>query len=126
VNRHLFNADDHPVPITLPPNPWWLRQDRRGIARLAVVGVSKKIVDELRARTAMIWDVDVDGVIWEDGQAKPASSNVGDFAPLSFKELAAKKALTGGPITAAALVNAGGRGFGQCRRHGPGLLDPVL
>ena len=50
----------------------------------------------------MIWDVDVGGVVWEDGCAKPASSNVGDFAPLSFKELAAKKALIGGPITAAA------------------------
>jgi len=47
-------------------------------------------------------------VIWEDGQAKPASSNVGDFPPMSFKELAAKKALTGGPTTAAASVNADG------------------
>jgi hypothetical protein len=47
-------------------------------------------VDELRGR-AMIWDVDVGGVVWEDGCAKPASSNVGDFAPLSFKELAAKR-----------------------------------
>src|SRR5262249_55469744 len=75
---------------------------------MAIVEASKKIVDEMRARAAMIWDVDVDGVVWEDGQAKPASSNVGDFAPMSFKELAAKKALTGGPITAAAAVNAGG------------------
>jgi hypothetical protein len=56
---------------------------------MAVVDASKKVVDELRARAAMIWDVDVEGVIWEDGQAKPASSNVGDFAPLPFKELAA-------------------------------------
>ena len=47
-------------------------------------------------------EVDVEGVIWEDGQAQPASSNVGNFPPLSFKELPAKKALTGGPITAAA------------------------
>jgi len=75
---------------------------------MAVVEASKKIVDELRQRAAVIWDVDVDGVVWEDGQAKPASTNVGDFAPLSLKELAAKKALTGGPITAAAAVNAGG------------------
>jgi len=36
-----------------------------------------------------------------------AGSNVVDFAPLSFNELAAKKALTGGPTTAAA-SNAGG------------------
>jgi CO/xanthine dehydrogenase Mo-binding subunit len=53
-------------------------------------------------------EFDVEGVAWEDSHAQPASSNVGDFAPLSFKELAAKKALTGGPTTAAASVNAGG------------------
>jgi hypothetical protein len=52
-------------------------------------------------------------VIWEDGCAKPASSNVGDFAPQSFKELAAKKGLTGDPITAAASVNAGGMAPGR-------------
>ena len=43
-----------------------------------------------------------DGVVWEDGFAKPASSNVGDFEPLSLKEIAAKRAQTGGPIVAAA------------------------
>jgi len=29
-------------------------------------------------------------VIWEDGCAKPSSSNVGDFKPMSLKELAGK------------------------------------
>ena len=90
---------------------------------MAVVEASKKIVDELRAWAAMIWDVD--GVVWEDGQAKPASSNVGDFPPLSLKEIAAKKALTGGPLTAAASVNAAApvlRYRGRCRnRQGDGL-----
>ena len=85
---------------------------------MAVVEASKKVVDELRDRAAVIWDVDVDGVVWEDGQAKPASTNVGDFTPLSLKELAAKKALTGGPISAARL--------GQCRRPSARLRDAVL
>jgi CO/xanthine dehydrogenase Mo-binding subunit len=44
---------------------------------MAVIEASKKVVEELRARAALTWDVDVDGVVWEDGQAKPASSNVG-------------------------------------------------
>jgi CO/xanthine dehydrogenase Mo-binding subunit len=91
---------------------------------MAVVEASKKVVDELRGRAAMIWDVDVEGVIWEDGQAKPASSNVGDFAPLSFKELAAKKALTGGPITAAASVNAGGMAPGFSTQFCDVEVDP--
>src|SRR6202171_183902 len=91
---------------------------------MAVVDASKKVVDELRARAAMIWDVDVEGVIWEDGQAKPASSNVGDFAPMPFKELAAKKALTGGPITAAASVNAGGMAPGFSTQFCDVEVDP--
>jgi len=91
---------------------------------MAVVEASKKIVDELRARAAMIWDVDVDGVVWEDGHAKPASSNVGDFPPLSLKEIAAKKALTGGPLTAAASVNAGGQAPGFSTQFCDVEIDP--
>ena len=91
---------------------------------MAVVEASKKIVDELRARAAMIWDVDVEGVVWEDGQAKPASSNVGDFPPLSLKEIAAKKALTGGPLTAAASVNAGGQAPGFSTQFCDVEIDP--
>jgi CO/xanthine dehydrogenase Mo-binding subunit len=91
---------------------------------MAVVEASKKIVDELRVRAAMIWDVDVEGVVWEDGQAKPASSNVGDFAPLSLKEIAAKKALTGGPLTAAASVNAGGQAPGFSTQFCDVEVDP--
>ena len=44
-------------------------------------------------------------MVWEDGCARPASSNVGDFKPLSLREIAAKRAQTGGPIVAAAAVN---------------------
>jgi CO/xanthine dehydrogenase Mo-binding subunit len=91
---------------------------------MAVVEASKKVVDELRGRAAMIWDVDVEGVIWEDGHAKPASSNVGDFQPMSFKEIAAKKALTGGPITAAASVNAGGMAPGFSTQFCDVEVDP--
>ena len=49
----------------------------------------------------------------EDGCARPASSNVGDFKPLSIAEIAAQRTLTGGPIVAAAGVNptAGAPGF---------------
>ena len=91
---------------------------------MAVADASKKVVDELRKRAAVIWDVDVDGVVWEDGQAKPASSNVGDFAPLSLKELAAKKALTGGPIGAHASVNAGGQAPGFSTQFCDVEVDP--
>ena len=71
------------------------------------------MVKELCKRAALIWGVDEEGVVWEDGHARPASSNVGDFKPLSLKELAAKAAATGGPITASAGVNAGGQAPGS-------------
>ena len=85
---------------------------------MAVIDASKKVVDELRARAALIWDVDVEGVVWEDGQAKPASSNVGDFPPLSLKEIGGQEGVDRRPDHRG--------GLGQCRRHGTRLLDPVL
>jgi CO/xanthine dehydrogenase Mo-binding subunit len=90
----------------------------------AVVDACKKATDELRARAAMIWDVDVDAVVWEDGAAKPASSNVGDFKPMSLKELAGKAAVTGGPITTAASVNAGGQAPGFATQFCDVEVDP--
>ncbi|MDP6343871.1 MAG: molybdopterin-dependent oxidoreductase, partial [Alphaproteobacteria bacterium] len=75
---------------------------------LAVVEAAEDVIGELCRRAAILWEVDPEGVVWEDGQAKPASSNVGEFEPLSLREIAAKKALTGGPIGGRASVNAGG------------------
>jgi CO/xanthine dehydrogenase Mo-binding subunit len=90
----------------------------------AVVEAAKKAIDELRSRAAMIWNVDVEGVVWENGFAKPASSNVGDFAPMSLRELAGKAALTGGPITTAASVNAGGQAPGFATQFCDVEVDP--
>jgi len=72
---------------------------------MAVVDATKKVVQELCVRAAKMWKVDPEGVVWEDGCARPASSNVGDFKPLSIAEIAAQRTLTGGPIVAAAGVN---------------------
>jgi CO/xanthine dehydrogenase Mo-binding subunit len=91
---------------------------------MAVVETCKKLVDDLRARAAMIWGVDPDGVVWEDGCAKPASSNVGDFKPMPLKEIAGKAALTGGPLTAAASVNAGGQAPGFSTQFCDVEVDP--
>jgi len=72
---------------------------------MAVVETTKKVIQELCVRAAKMWDVDPDGVVWEDGCAKPASSNVGDFEPLTIKQIAAKRGQTGGPIVASGAVN---------------------
>ncbi len=90
----------------------------------AVVNASKSVVKEMIKRAALIWGVDEEGVVWEDGYAKPASSNVGDFKPLSFKEIAAKAAATGGPITASNGVNAGGQAPGFSTQFCDVEVDP--
>lgn len=89
-----------------------------------VVEACEKIIDELRLRAALMWDVDVTGVIWEDGYAKPADKSVGDFAPLSLKEIAAKKAVTGGPIGVEASINAGGMAPGFSTQFCDVEVDP--
>jgi len=75
---------------------------------IAVVEACRKVIVELCARAAMIWGVDRDAVVWRDGCARPADANQGKLEPLSLKAIAAKRAVTGGPIGAEASVNAGG------------------
>ncbi len=79
---------------------------------MAVVDASKQVVTQLCERAAQIWEVDVEGVEWRDGAAHPASSNVGDFDPLSLEKIAAQSAKLGGTITGAAAINARGAGPG--------------
>jgi len=91
---------------------------------IAVIDATKKVIKELCARAAMMWDVDPEGVIWENGSAKPAGSNVGDFKPLTLKEIAAKRALTGGPIGAAAAANPGAVAPGYTTQFCDVEVDP--
>ena len=91
---------------------------------LAVINACEQIIDDLRARAALMWDVDVDAVVWEDGHAKPASSNVGDFEPLSLKDIASKFSPTGGPIGATGTVNAGGQAPGFSTQFCDVEVDP--
>ena len=77
-------------------------------AGTAVSQATQRVVEQLRERAALLWDIDPDAVEWRDGHARPAGANAGDFEPLSLAELAAKAAQTGGPITAQVSVNAQG------------------
>ncbi|MCW5748067.1 MAG: xanthine dehydrogenase family protein molybdopterin-binding subunit, partial [Alphaproteobacteria bacterium] len=79
---------------------------------LAVVNSVKDMVRELRVRAAKTWGVDPEGVVWENGMARPAGSNVGEFEPLSLAQLAATAGRTGGPINGHAQLNAQGAGPG--------------
>ncbi len=91
---------------------------------MAVVQACQKVIDDLRARAAMIWDVDVNDIVWQNGAAHPASPEVGDFAPLTLKEIAAKRAVTGGPIVAEVAINAGGQAPGFSSQFCDVEVDP--
>jgi CO/xanthine dehydrogenase Mo-binding subunit len=79
---------------------------------LAVVNSVRDLIRELKGRAAKTWNVDPDGVIWENGMAKPAGSNVGTFEPLTIAQLAATAGRTGGPINGHAQLNVTGAGPG--------------
>jgi CO/xanthine dehydrogenase Mo-binding subunit len=79
---------------------------------MAVTQATQKVVEELKKRAAVTWDISPEAVEWKEGKAHPAGANAGGFEPLPLEELAAKSARTGGPISAEVQINAQGQGPG--------------
>jgi CO/xanthine dehydrogenase Mo-binding subunit len=81
---------------------------------IVVTESTKKIIATLCELAAKIWDIDPEAVIWEDGEARPAGANAGQFPPLTLEELAARANESGGPIGAGTQLNTTGAegGFG--------------
>src|SRR6195952_951321 len=79
---------------------------------MAASPAAEKIVDDLKKRAALTWDIPVEAVEWKDGKAYPAGSNAGAFEPLDLAALALKAARTGGPLIAEVSLNAQGAGAG--------------
>jgi len=77
---------------------------------MAVVEAARDVIDKMRERVAKTWDIPVDAVVWEQGFARPASSNAGAFEPMSIAEIAAMANKTGGPLVGNAAINAQGAG----------------
>lgn len=76
-----------------------------GLAAVEAAGNAKT---DLRSRAAKYWEIPIEAVEWDDGYAKPAGSNAGDFEPLSLADLAKLANKTGGPIAGHAQINAQG------------------
>ena len=79
---------------------------------MAVTQAAQKVVEELKKRAAITWDISPDAVEWKDGKAYPAGANAGSFEPLDLAAIAGKSARTGGPISAEVQINAQGQGPG--------------
>jgi CO/xanthine dehydrogenase Mo-binding subunit len=57
-----------------------------------------------------MWDIPVEAIEWEDGYARPAGANAGDFEPLSIIDIAKDAGKTGGSIAAHVEENVKGAG----------------
>ncbi len=79
---------------------------------MAVTQAAQKIVDEVKRRAALAWDVPADLVGWRDGAAVCLDPAKPDKGPLTLVEAAAQSARMGGPLTAEVSLTAQGAGPG--------------
>ena len=79
---------------------------------MVVVNNARQVIKELCNRAAGIWGVPAEGVVYEEGQVRPASSNVGDFEPMSIGDITAKTGMSQGPIAGHSEMNVTGAGPG--------------
>jgi CO/xanthine dehydrogenase Mo-binding subunit len=77
---------------------------------MATISAARNAIQVMRERAAKMWDIPVDDVVWQDGQARAKGEKHGNLAPLSIKDLAAAAAKTGGPIAGHSEIVADGAG----------------
>lgn len=78
----------------------------------AVIEAAQDVVVQLRQRAAMLWETDIDEVIWKDGVAHPKGGQTGTCIQLTLADIAAQAGHTGGPISGKASINVSGAGPG--------------
>ncbi len=91
---------------------------------MAVVQAAEKVVADLKARAAKIWETTPDNVEWSGGAAHCLDASKGDQKPLTLKGLAAQSGRTGGPISAEVSLNAQGAGPGFATHVCDVEIDP--
>jgi CO/xanthine dehydrogenase Mo-binding subunit len=79
---------------------------------MVIVDSARKAIKEMCRRAAKIWGVPEEGVVFEDGHCRPASTNVGTFPPLSVAEIAQKTTNSMGAIAGHSEMNVTGAGPG--------------
>ncbi|MGI9323455.1 MAG: xanthine dehydrogenase family protein molybdopterin-binding subunit, partial [Pseudomonadales bacterium] len=77
---------------------------------MAAIFAAREAIETLRERAAQMWEIPVDQVVWEEGEARAVGAEHDNLPPLSLKEIAAKSPNTGGPIAGHKEVVADGAG----------------
>jgi len=65
---------------------------------MATIFAARDAIEVLRQRAAQMWDIPLDSVVWENGEARATGKKHGNLPRLSLKQIAAKAGNTGGPI----------------------------
>lgn len=65
---------------------------------MATIMAARNVISEVKQRAAMMWEIPVENVIWEEGHARANGKKYGNLAPLSLADIAAEAPNTGGPI----------------------------
>jgi CO/xanthine dehydrogenase Mo-binding subunit len=92
---------------------------------IVVTQSTETVIKQLCNRAAKIWKIDEEAVTWENGFARPAGENAGNFEPLSLKQIAAKASETGGPIGAGTQLNTAGAEGGFSTHVADVEVDPT-
>jgi CO/xanthine dehydrogenase Mo-binding subunit len=77
---------------------------------MATISAARNAIKTLRERAAQMWDIPVEDVAWENGQAVARGDTHGNLPNLSLKEIAAASGNTGGPIAGHSELVADGAG----------------
>jgi len=91
---------------------------------LAVVNAARDVIDKLRDLAARKWDIPVDEVRWDAGQALPSDAYKDQFEPLTFKALAAMATKMGGAVAGHSEINATGAEATFCAQLADVEVDP--
>ena len=65
---------------------------------MATIFAARNAIEVLRERAAIMWEIPVEAVSWEDGHAVANGDEHSNLPKLSLKEIAARAPNTGGPI----------------------------
>src|SRR4029077_17331423 len=65
---------------------------------MAVTQAAEKVIEELKKRAAIMWDISADAVEWKGGKVFPAGPNAGRFEPLDLAASVPRGARTRGPL----------------------------
>ena len=77
---------------------------------MSAINSCRTAIAELRKRAAEMWEIDIDDVTWQDGEARATGSANANLEPLTLANLAQSADKTGGPIAGHSQIVADGAG----------------